>query len=626
MVFLPQILALLVLTLSFPAHPAAARSTQPTAAASADPVWDLSSLYANESAWNVERETILRDIKAVARLKGSIARDPANLAVVMDEIAALRTRAGKMALYGILASSADTRSTTAQSQLSVGLDLEGQVEEAVAFADTEIRAIGETRLASLLRHDPRLARHRQRLHQINRDTPHALNTEAQAALKSMARWRRVPGDLYNALLESDLGWKVIKDADGTDVSVNRSTFGRLRSSPSAAVRRAAIDAYFTRLRAFENVFGLLLTRRIEADLAMARQRRFGDGLEALLFQDGMPPATRRQMLDVTRSNLGALHRYTELRRRAIGLDAYTYFDMFAPAAPSRRSFSVADSKEVIVAAMAPLGEAYQRRLRERLNMPLFHLRSVPEKRQLYGLYYAVGGAYSYGIMHYTNDLNSSANFAGLAALMMTFMDLPRENLADSRHDPPIYANTVLYAGRLMHDDYLRSRATDRSERISYLIRSLDEITRSYFRNAAISDFEGRVQSLMLRDEIPGGSQLSRMYLDVLREYYSGAQGMPVDDVFGAEWMSNSVPFQVFETQGFPLALSAASLLVERVRQGDARAIRGFSDLLRRGDSDLSYDLLKEAGVDMSTGVPYESLIRRMTTLMDELEALLSNGR
>jgi oligoendopeptidase F len=224
-------------------------------------------------------------------------------------------------------------------------------------------------------------------------------------------------------------------------------------------------------------------------------------------------------------------------------------------------------------------------------------------------------------MKYRETFNDSSGLAGLATLLMCYENIPHDRPTDTRNDPGIYSNSILYAGMILHVDYLKDHAGDRQERMAYLIRALDRTAQTIFRHTMTTEFESAIQEQVLNERPPSGEQVSALYLKLLRQYFGEGQG-EVDDTFATEWMSVRLPFASFETLNWPFAMAAACSLVEKVRAGDLKARRGFDEVLGRGESDLSYDLLKQAGVDLNTPEPYNAAIRRMNRLLDELESLL----
>jgi oligoendopeptidase F len=579
-------------------------------------VWDLSPLYANDAAWEAERRAIAEKIGTIGRLRGTVGRDSKSLADALDEVYDLRARAAKMAVYGMLLDETDIRSAIVRTRYDVGTAIEIEVEPAVEFVEEEIRAIDRERLARWLREEPRLERHRRRITRIQFEAPYSLDREAQAVVESMARWPRIAADAFSTLHESPLGWPTMKDAAGEDVVVDLGAFSRLRRSADRDERERATRAFLNRLRELESVFGLMLTRRIEADLTIARHRKFDDGIEALwLLRDGMPPGSHRIMIDVARRNLPTLRRYVDLRRRALGLERFSYADFFATPQGIRRTFTIDDAREIAVSASAPLGAEYQARLRARLKERWFHLPPLPEKRDTFAVFPPVGGIAPYFMMTYQPTFRQSRVFTGGATIMMTFADIPRDRMPDTRDDPPIYGNGLIYVGNMLHDDYLTKSATDRKERVAYLVHQLDLIWQQYFRWVLVAELDVAVQSMIANGATPTGAQVTKMYLDLLRQYYGSA--VDIDEAFGGEWMTFSVPFLSYEHQFWPPAMAAACTIFERLQRGDATA-RKFDQVQGRGDLDLSYQLLKQIDVDMATPAPYEAVIRRMERLEADL--------
>ena len=180
---------------------------------------------------------------------------------------------------------------------------------------------------------------------------------------------------------------------------------------------------------------------------------------------------------------------------------------------------------------------------------------------------------------------------------------------------------------LLHADYLIDHTADSQEKMIYIILALDRMAQTMFRHPLTVEFESAIQERILKGEPPSGADVSAIYLTLLKQYFGdGKDGMTVDDSFATEWVSVRLPFGSFETINWPFAMASACSLVERVRAGDPVARKGFDGILGRGESDLSYDLLKEAGVDLATREPYDAAMRRMNNLLDQLQRLLPHQR
>ena len=587
--------------------------------------FDLSSLFADDAAWERERSAVTERLDSIGRLSGTFGKSAETLADGLDAIADLRRRAGKLALYATLRSDADIRSEKARAMASAGTALADRVDAGVAFADREVRAIGSVRLEEWLHAEPRLEVHRRRVRRIQREASHAGDADSQALLREAANWPAGCAAAYWALLESDLPWPKMRPRDGAEVPANYSTFVRLRNSSDRAERRAATELFLNRLEGLQDAFGVLLTRRIEADATIARHRGFRDGIAAHLFREGLPDEAFRALLRAMHDNTPLLGRYLALRAQATGVPRTTFDSIRVPLPSSGgdRHVPIDESLRTIVAASAPLGAEFQSRLRRRLAMPWADLDPSPSKRETYEIFPRVGGAEPIGLMSYRDDLASSRALAGLATLLVTFASVPPERSFDRwEDDTGIYSNGVLEAGRLLHDDWVVAHAPGDRERIAATVAALDALTNAFFRYGAVAEFESLVQERVLAGDPPSGRRLSEMYLKLLRRLYEPGKAVEVEEMFGREWIAQRISFGSFEMVNFPLAAAAAASLVEKASRGDQNARRGFTDLLGRGEIDLSYPLLQSAGVDLAASDPYDALLRRMQRLVEELHRVI----
>src|SRR6266404_3466123 len=577
-------------------------------------VWDLSSLYTDRAAWEMERTMIKSKLKVIGKLRGTLGRSPKSLADGLDQVSDLRARAARMAVYGVLVTSVDTHSETAQMQYDVGTALESQVESAVAFIRDEILNLGAKRLNEWFRQEPRLERHRIRINRVLSEAPHSLPEAQQSIVASMARWPQLSGDAYWALQDSDVGWPTFQDSEGKQAIFNVYAY-------RSVGEKSARAKFLERLRGLENAFGLLLARRIDADLTIARHRKFQDGAEAYWFlRDGMPPGTQRVMIDVARKNLATAHRYFQLRERALNRDRVSYADFYDPAPGVSRSFSISDTMETAVAASAPLGSEYQQRLRQRFQARWMHLPSWPNKRVSAEVYPPVGGGNPYFIMGYLPTFPKARAFAGCVTLMMSDAEIPRDRVPDTRDDPPIYQNCVIYIGEFLFDDYLVAHAQNRRERSACLVNSLDLMWNQYFRWVLVSELDARVQQLIKDGRTPSGAEISKIYLGLLRDYVGGED--KVDNVFATEWITYSIPFESYEYQFWPPAMAAAASIMDGMKTGKIDINKAVTGVFGCGDSDRSYQLFQQLGINLSDPHVYEGVIRRMTSQLNELESLL----
>lgn len=601
----------------------------PAASAGVDPdlsryVFDLSSLYSGPDAFDADRAAVAAGIRDIGAVSHTLGRSAADLAGGLDRIAALRSRVTRMAVYASLCNDLDSESGQAQRQYDAATALETRVESAVAFLADAVSAIGEPTVRRWLDSEPRLARHRMRLARIFHDAPHRLAAPEEALLASMAAWPRVSADAFWALHESDLSWPVRPGLDGQPAPVTLSNF---RNGFPADRAEEAAESFFARLRGMEKIFGLLYTRRIEADRVAAGYHRFESGIDALWWlRDGFPEGTFRAILDASRSARRLLPRMVALRGRALGIRDGGYSSLFTAPPDGGRRYSIREAVAAAVAASEPLGKDFQDRLARMIEAGWMHLPPAPAKRPVFEIFALPGGAHPFMLYTYRGNYRSSQVFTGAVLDMMKDADVPADQASDTRDDPPVYGNGIIYVGEMLHDDWRAAHASSRAEKIAALVSALDVVRRNFFDVTALGELDERVEKLVAAGAPPTGAEVSALYLQILRETFGRGEGnRGVPDAFGAAWMAEPVPFLSYEHQFWAGSVAAAARIVEGLRQGSPDARRAVHGLLGHVESDRSHPLLLAAGIDLTRPDACAALIRRTERLCDELERALSGS-
>ena len=578
-------------------------------------VWELSSIYGDDQAWEADRKAILAGIDRVPRLRGTMKASAAKLADALDEISRLRTAATRMTIYGELAHNLDRGSAEGERRYQVGIDLVPRVEAAVAFAADEILRIGKPRLDAWYRAEPRLERHRIRITRILREAPYTLPMREQALVASMARWPLMSSDVVDALHDSDLGWLTLKGPDGTETPITTYSY---RQVPRE-LRAEATRKLLTRLKEFENLFGLLYTRRIDADLAIARHRRFAEGIDAIWFlRDGMPVGSARLVVEQARRNLPLVHRYLALRARALGAPGNSFWQIFTPPPDAGRSFGAGEAVDLAAEAMAPLGASFQQTMRDAAGAHWMHLPPWPAKRGVFEVFPAIGMPHPYMLTSFQPTYRGARQLAGGLLDMMKDAGIPADRYPDSRDDPPIYGNGIIYVGNMLFDDLVRSKAPDRRAKTAYAVQALDLIWSNFFQTALMMELDQRVQQLVIDGRPPGGREISGIFLALLREYAGPASP---EEPLSAWWLTYDTTFYSYEHQFWAAAIASAANILEKIEARDPDGRKAVDAVYGRGDSDRSYYLLRQAGIDMADPKAYGALMRRMRKLLDELAEL-----
>ena len=174
------------------------------------------------------------------------------------------------------------------------------------------------------------------------------------------------------------------------------------------------------------------------------------------------------------------------------------------------------------------------------------------------------------------------------------------------------------------NDYMLRQVKDDDTRLSLLGNYLENIKGTVFRQTQFAEFELRMHEMAQKGQPITGDTLARLYLDITKRYYGHDQGVCiVDDYVAHEWSMIPHFYRDFYVFQYATSFTASEALAAKVKSGDAAATKRYLAFLSAGGSKYPIDLLKDAGVDMTTDEPLDLTVRSMNRVMDEMEMLLA---
>lgn len=583
-------------------------------------VWDLSLLYPSQRAWDDELIKVNQKIREIGKVKEYIGKSAKDLAKAMDEIYDLRSCAAKLSIYGGLQSDVNIKDDKAASMSEVGSSLEREVESSISFLSSEIKLIGKEKIEKWLKEEPSLQRHKRRLNRIVAEIPYTASSEQQAIIQSMDGWPAISGDGYYSFFESDWNWPKSKNLNGAEIEITNLNYKRLRRSPFSEERIGITKSFLGFLDGYTTHLGYLYVKRIEADLVIAKHRNFSDGIDALWYlRDGAPIGSYKEMTKVARANKSLLNRYASSIKRMSGLNNVSYEDFFFVPKAFSKTIEIDEAWEIVLKALAPLGSDYISLAKKELAKPYMHLIPSANKRGFYANQSPIAGIPSFTMMTFTGSYADLRTLVGIAVSKVEAVSIPQGNFPDTRDDPPIYGNGMLYVAEMLLDDYLISNSSSKEEKVFHMNNALSRLWNHCFTEVINTELDASIQQMIINHNPPGGNQVSDEYLKLLKSYYGDIK---VDDIFKSDWMMNPVQFRSYENQFWPAAMAAACLVHQKIKSGDSNGIRAAFGLIGKGETDLSYGMLKSIGVDLNNPITYQAMYTRMDALLDELEKTL----
>jgi oligoendopeptidase F len=591
--------------------------------------WDLTHIYPSNAAWRAAKEKLEADIPSLRQFKGTLGKSPAALADALERVTALRKTYYRVATYANLQADQDTRVADHQGMRQEMSLVGAAFGTEAAFIDPEILQIGRDKIQQFLSSEPRLASYRFYLEELLRQAAHTLSEPEERILASASSVTGAPSTTSALLLNAEFPYPSVTLSDGKTVKVDQQAFANLRQSRNRADREKVMSAYFGALGRFSQTLGSTLTGAVRASQFYAKARKYDTDLEARLDDANIPLSVYSRLIDGVNRNLPSFHRYLKLRKRMMRIDELHYYDLYAPLVGSvDLEYTPEEAQKHIAAAVAPLGSEYVGLINRAFNERWIDM--FPNEGKRSGAYMS-GSAYdvhpymlvNYGGKYY--DMSTVAHELGHA--MHSF----HSNRAQPFHLAGYQTFVAEVASQFNEDlllEHILKQVKDKDARMAILGNYLETLKATVFRQTQFADFELQVHQLAQQGKPLTGESMAKLYLDITKKYYGHDQGVCiVDDYIAHEWSGVPHFYNSYYVFQYATSFTAATALSEGVLTSGPRsadATKRYIQFLSSGGSKHPIDLLKDAGVDMTTDQPLELTVRKMNRVMDEIEKLLGN--
>jgi oligoendopeptidase F len=621
MSFTRSMLAVLLgLALFAPAAPAKERSE-------IDPKykWNLADLYPSVDAWQKAKQDLVGRLPALEAHRGHLGSADGLYRALTDLMDFSRDYS-RLYTYASQLSDEDARVAKPREMNEEAEQLGVRYGAAVSWMDPEILALGAARIDGFVKADKRLATYRTYLDNVLRYAPHTLDAAGERIIAEAGRMSGAGVSMRSVFDNAELPWPRVTLPGGKRVRLDNAAYTEYRASPSRAVRDSVFRAFFRAHREFQGTYGTALSAGMQAHVFEKNVRKFDSCLEASLFGNNIPTRVYTQLIADVNQNLPTLHRYLKLRQRMMGLKQLRYEDLYAPLVQSvDLRYTPEQAMDIVAAAVKPLGQSYADTLRHGFTHGWVDWFPTTGKRS--GAYSTGAyGVHPYQLQNFTglyDEVSTLAHESGHS--MHTF--LSDRNQPYVTHDYATFVAEVastLNENLLLH--YMLGRTQDKPTRLFLLGNYLEGLRGTLFRQTMFAEFELAIHEKAEKGEALSGEAMTELYLGIVRRYYGHDKGVcKVDDLYGVEWSYIPHFFYNFYVYQYATSIVASSSIAAQMRaDGDGTAARDrYLTLLKSGSSKYPIDLLKDAGVDMTTSAPFESAMKEMNAVMDEIEKLLA---
>lgn len=582
--------------------------------------WDLSSLYPSDEAWQKDLEKLKKQIKGFAKFRGKLGDGADAIASFYKFDLKVDRLAERLAVYAFLRAAEDQTAAEPQTMTAEYRSIAARLSEAASFVRPELLSMPAAKIKKLLA-DKKLAPYKLSLERLVRYKPYTLSEAEEKLLAMQAEMSQTSDRAFRQLVDADMTFGDLEDETGTKKELSNATFISFLVSPDRQVRKAAFEQYYETYVAHENTLAATLAGSIHRDVYYARARGYDSALHSALFSDNLPASVYDQLIESVRNYLPALHRYYEVRRRKMKLRKIHHYDTYVPILSDLETkHTWKQATKTILDSLQPLGDDYCKVLEQGLNGRWCD--RYPNRGKQSGAFSS--GSYDgdpYIMMNYQptvlNDVFTLAHEAGHSM----------HSYYSAKHQPFLYYDYTIFVAEVastfneeLLSHHLLEKSDDPKWRAYLINREIDDIRGTIFRQTMFAEFE-KITHEMAEDGRPLTLQSFKQVYRELLEAYFGPK-FSLDDCLSLECLRIPHFYRAFYVFKYATGLSAAIALSQRVLKGGEAELNDYLGFLSSGCSKDPLDLLRHAGVDMTTPEPVNTALAYFESLVDELDELL----
>ena len=581
--------------------------------------WAVEDLYATDDAWEQELSTLHADSELLSTYAGRLAESPETLYEYLEHMERIYAKADMLGNYCNRRADEDTRNPVYQAMRGRFKTIAVALNASCSFEMSEVMAISDEMLGDFYRGCSKLERYRRYLTNLRRRKAHVLSApeeKLQAAAGDMAG---SPSTIYRTFVDADIKFPDAVDANGVKHPLTQESFVPLETSSDRVLRKSAYENLYHGYDKYKNTAAAILDAQGKQLKYFADARHYPSAFEAALDRTNVPTSVYLNLIDTVHKHLDKMHRYVRLRKKVLGVDELHFYDVYAPLLSKLdKRIPFEQAKQTVYEALYPMGEDYRSILKKGFESRWIDVYENEGKRS--GAYSAGGAVHPFVLLNYSGTLKSQFTLAHE-------MGHAIHSYLSEKHQNPIDSDYVIFVAEVASTcneallmEHLLSKTTDRQERAYLINHFLEQFKGTLYRQTMFAEFELFIGRMIAEGKSVTAQDLCAEYRRLNELYFGDA--MVVDDEIAMEWARIPHFYYNYYVFQYATGYSAAIALSRRILSEGEPAVKDYLEFLSGGCTKSPIDLLKGAGVDMTTPAPVDKALELFGSLVEELEQLL----
>lgn len=582
--------------------------------------WALEDLFATDTDWEHALTVLEEEFAQLKSYEGKVSASADALYAYLTLADRTENLYEKVLVYSNEKMHQDMGNSKYQGYAAKAQAAAAKLSAACAFFEPELLALDENRLQKFFEENPELEKYRILIDRIWRQKAHTLSAVEEEILAKTYEISTAAEDVFSLFNNADATFGTIMDEGGKEVELTHGRFGSFMESSDRRVRKDAFTSLYRTYDQFQNTLAATFSANVKKAKFYADVRKYPSSLAAALAPGNIPTAVYDNLIETVHRFLPAMYRYVALRKRVLGVEELHMYDVYVPlVADQTRKIPFAEAKEIVKQALAPMGEEYISHLQEGFDNRWIDVYENRGKRS--GAYsWAAYGTHPYVLLNYQGKLDDVFTLAHE-------MGHALHSWYSNANQPYVYSGYLIFVAEVASTcnesllmQYLLKESKDKKEKAYLLNHFLDQFKGTLFRQTMFAEFEKITHEMYARGESLTAESLCGVYMDLNRKYFGDA--MVSDPQIALEWARIPHFYTEFYVYQYATGFSCAIALSKRILELGEAGVTDYMKFLKGGCSKDPIDLLKMAGVDISTPKPVEDALHLFEELVGELEELL----
>ena len=581
--------------------------------------WAIHDIYATDELWEADLQKAKDLIPVISGYAGKLGESAKTLLAFLKLTEEIEVLADALGNYAMRRSDEDARVSKYQAMVGSLMSAFVALNAASSFSTPELMAISDETMERFYAECPELERYRRYLNDIRRRRAHVLSPAEEKLLAAAGEMANAPDTIYGMFSNADLTFPDAVDAEGNRHPLSQGTYISYMESSDRVLRRSAFENLYRTYGSYKNTIAAILAAQVKQLQFFADARKYGSAMEASLDVTNVPIEVYTNLIEAVHKNMDKMYRYVALRKKLLGVDELHMYDLYTPLVEGiDKKASIDEAKQTVYDALAPLGDGYRKILKEGFDNRWIDVYENAGKRS--GAYSAGAKAHPFVLLNYTGTLDSQFTLAHE-------MGHALHSYLSNRHQNPLDSEYVIFVAEVASTcneallmEYLLGRTTDRKERAYLINHFLEQFRTTLYRQTMFAEFELNIGRMSQEGTSLTPEVLNAEYRRLNRLYFG--DGIVLDDEIDMEWMRIPHFYYNYYVFQYATGYAAAIALSRRILREGESAVKDYLGFLSGGCSKSPIDLLRGAGVDMSTTAPVEEALALFGELIDEMEALM----